>query len=83
MFRLSSIFRFLYRFRPFTARGSIFVKIAQVEDKVLEARGRIVAIDAANTAKEETVKILRTESTRVHAGTDKITNDLDEILSTL
>jgi hypothetical protein len=65
------------------ATGSAFIKAAEADAKALEAKGRIVAIDAANKAKAEVVAFLQTEVARVHAESDKIKADFDEILAKL
>jgi len=65
------------------AEGSAFVKIAEAEAKGLEAKGRIVAIDAANKAKTELVAFYEKEASRVHAEADKIKADFDAILAKL
>ena len=65
------------------AEGSAFVKIAEADAKALEAKGRIVAIDAANAAKAELVAFYEKEASRVHAAADKVKADFDAILAKL
>jgi hypothetical protein len=71
------------KLRGVEAQGSAFIKIAEADAKALEAKGRIVAIDAANKVKTEVVEFLEKEATRVHADADKIKADFDAILAKL
>lgn len=71
------------RLRGIEAKGSAFIKIAEADVKAAEAKGRIIAIDAANKAKAEVVAYLEKEASRVHAETDKIKADFDAILAKL
>lgn len=63
--------------------GSAFSKVAGAEEKAVEAKGRIIAIDAANKDKAEVVSFLQKEASRVHSEADKIHSDFDEILAKL
>jgi len=65
------------------AEGSAFVKIAEVDAKELEAKGRIVAIDATTKVKTEVVEFLEKEVTRVHAATDAVKAKFDAVLANL
>ncbi|HJW40757.1 MAG TPA: hypothetical protein VJ476_05925 [Rhizomicrobium sp.] len=65
------------------AKGSAFFKVAEADVKAIEAKDRIVAIDAANEAKTVLVKFFEEEVERVHAETAKIHADLDAILAKL
>lgn len=65
------------------AKGSAFIKIAEADVVAAEAKGRIIAIDAANKVKIEVVSFLKAEAVRVHADADKIKADFDDILAKL
>jgi len=65
------------------AEGSAFVKITEADAKALEAKGRVVAIDAANEAKAKLVAFYEKEAARVHADADKVKADFDAILAKL
>lgn len=81
---VQTFFRNLFaRLKGVQAKGSAFIKIAEADVKAAEAKGRIIAIDAANKAKTEVVDFLKKEATRVHADADKIKADFDDILKKL
>lgn len=48
------------------AEGSAFAKIAAVDAQELEAKGRIVAIDATTKVKNEVASFIEKETDRVH-----------------
>lgn len=70
-------------FTKLKADGAAFIKTAEADAKELEAKGRIVALDAVNTAKANVIEFLKTEVARVHADADKIKADFDDILAKL
>lgn len=80
---MSLITTLLNKVKGIEAKGSAFVKIAEADAKALEAKGRIVAIDAANKAKTELVAFYEKEVTRVHAASEKVKSDFDAILAKL
>lgn len=81
---LKTIFANIFaRIKGTQAKGSVFIKIAEADLKAAEAKGRVIAIDAANKAKAEVVSFLQKEAVRVHAESDKVKADLEEILAKL
>lgn len=65
------------------AKGSVFVKIAEADALALEAKGRIIAVDAANTAKNDLAAFYEKEAARVHAASDAVKARFNSVLSTL
>lgn len=63
--------------------GSAFALIATADDKVLQAKGRVIAIDAANREKQSQSDSLDQEVSRVHAETNAVHSRLDGILDRL
>jgi hypothetical protein len=64
-------------------KGSVFVKIAETDALALEAKGRVIAIDAVNTAKNDLVGFYEKEVARVHAETDKVKDRFKAVLEAL
>lgn len=65
------------------AEGSAFAKIALADVKALEAKGRIVAIDAAHEAKRVVIEEFQAEAVRVHAEADAIAAEFEKLLARL
>lgn len=53
-------------------KGSAFARVALHDMAVLEAKGKIVALDAANKVAHEAYDFLELEAARVHAAQDSI-----------
>jgi hypothetical protein len=70
-------------FGKIKAEGSAFVKVAEAEVKAVEAKGRIIAIDAANRIKNEVAEVLEKEAARVHADIAAVHERFDAILALL
>lgn len=64
-------------------QGSAFTKIAQADDKVQQARGRIISINAANREKNAVADELEQDVAQVHSETDQVHGRLDNILEKL
>lgn len=73
----------LFNFGKIKAEGSAFIKVAEAEVKSVEAKGRIVAIDAANRVKHEVADFLDKEVARVHDEANKVHTRFDSILAKL
>jgi ribosomal protein L35AE/L33A len=72
------------RFKAYlTGKGSVFVKIAQADALVLEAKGRIIAVDAANSIKNDLAAVYEKEVSRVHGESDAVKARFDAILAAL
>jgi len=65
------------------ADGSAFVKLAEADSSELEAKGRIVALDAAHSVKTEVVDFLEKEVDRVHATADVLNTRFKSVLGKL
>jgi hypothetical protein len=78
---LQSAFRRLKTF--FLSKGSVFVKIAEADALVLEAKGRIIAVDAANAAKNYLAATFEKEVERVHADSEAVKQRFNDVLSNL
>lgn len=80
-------FKFLKGLNPFrksaSGEGSVFTKIGQADSKLAEAKGRIIAVDAANAAKHKETGDLEQEAVRVHRESDAVNSRVDAVLSTL
>lgn len=66
-----------------SGQGSVFTKIGTADTKLAEARGRIIAVDAANAAKHADAATLEQEAVRVHREADAVNNRADAVLATL
>lgn len=65
------------------SKGSVFIKIAEADALALEAKGRIIAIDAATAVKHDLAATLEKEAARVHAASDAVKERYNAILSQL
>jgi hypothetical protein len=70
-------------FGKIKAEGSAFIKVAEADVKEIEAKGRIIAIDAANRVKNDVVDFLEKEVTRVHADVAAVHERFDAVLAKL
>lgn len=64
-------------------RGSAFVRVALHEAEVLEAKGKVIALDAANAVAQTALDLLASEAARVHKAQDEIAARRAQILSVL
>jgi hypothetical protein len=64
--------RLYYKFKGVEGKGSAFARVALHDMAVLEAKGKIVALDAANAAANAALSFLEAEAGRVHAAQDAI-----------
>jgi arginine utilization protein RocB len=62
-------------------RGSAFAKLAVHEAEHLEAKGKILALDAALTAAKYANEGLLAEAARVHAAYDKMAEERQKIIA--
>jgi hypothetical protein len=69
---------------PFAkAKGSVFLKLAESDLALVEARGRIIAIDLAHKAKHEEAAVLEAEAARVHQAAAALRSRIEGVLALL
>jgi len=64
-------------------KGSAFVRAAEHEAKILEAKGKVVALKAAETVANAALDELEKLAAEVHAGRDAIQSRLDKVSALL
>lgn len=69
--------------QDFVAKGSAFARHAVHEAEVLEAKGKILALDAVNALAHAALDELTKEAARVHAAQDAIAAKRAELLKLL
>lgn len=65
------------------AEGSAFAKIVEVDAQAIEAKGRIIAIDAANKVKNEVADFVEKEANRVHTDLAAVKTRFSNVLAKL
>jgi hypothetical protein len=65
------------------AKGSAFVKIAEREVQILEAKGKVIAIEAAHKAEHAVLDELQKAAEAVHNESGKIADKLAAVNSLL
>lgn len=65
------------------AEGSAFAKIVEVDVQAVEAKGRIIAIDATNKVKNEIADFVEKEADRVHYDLDAVKTRFSNVLAKL
>lgn len=65
------------------AEGSAFAKIVEVDVQAIEAKGRIIAIDAANKVKNELADLVEKEVDRVHTDLAAVKTRFSNVLAKL
>ena len=63
--------------------GSAFSKISLAEQKISDAKGRIIAIAAVHAEYDKAVAFIEAETAKVHKVADEIHSKLDSLLAKL
>jgi hypothetical protein len=66
-----------------TAKGSAFVRVAEHEALLLEAKGKVIALQAAEKVADEALNELASATSAIHSGRDRIASRIAAINSAL
>ena len=65
------------------AKGSVYAKLAEADVLALEAKGRILVVDAANKVKHDLAALYEVEVNRVHVESEAVKIRFKAILALL
>lgn len=67
----------------FTSKGSAFIRVAEHEAAILEAKGKLIALEAANKATSTALDEIEAGAAKIHSVRDNLQARIAKVQATL